>query len=837
MDRMAAATPYLVSLFLVLGSVLFFLALFSLATNRIQRIISGYLAVSFMLVLPFTYSMYAYASGSVAPWWVFSLGIVGFEFSSLLSYIAISHLLYSEMPTAKTISRNRDTIITLTCSIAIVITDYIRKDHYIPIGNSRVAERSWIYFINTVLVFTPMIYLGLRVIIKHISKIKIYRNPTFVARVIIGVTGYVVGITLSIAVVMNVFFLVYFDRWSTEILPLLVDDIAKPICFLLLILAPLAPTKFLLWLSYPFTRYTTWKQRITTETVEYLHERIIKVVPRVHLPNPALRPLRVIIEIDDARDLIWSVEPCLQLTAQKEARHLWNLLQAGVVISTPGNALPPTFSSDRAKVQHYLGVAKELRRLEGIRRARHVAIPKQRNTAMSEGISSVSTAIPTLSGWPALGNLFEFKANPLALFLRTYQECGDLGRIRIGPWPIIMLNTPAYAQMILAQRDEAVERPPRLRNILQPLLGHGLLMSSHSYHRRHRKLVAPAFQHRRIASYADTITQTTLWTQQQWTDGMQININQELMRLTLSMMGQALFGIDLFHQAQGVKSALQTVLTQILHNSTSLVYIPYAWPTPANRRFQRALRIWDATIDQIITERRHTGEDRGDLLSMLLQAQDEETGTGLTDREVRDEAKTLLFAGHETTATALAWTLYLLAQHPQIYQRVRDEVDHVLQGRAPRMDDVVNLPYTLQVFKEALRLYPPVYIIPRYVMEPIQIGAYTLRPGDSAGISPYVLHRRPELFPDPERFDPDRWMPEHEANLPRHAYLPFGAGPHICIGNHLALLAGHLILATLVQQVIFARVDDAPIGVTPQVTLQPERDIIVRVQRREVKTS
>jgi cytochrome P450 len=317
-----------------------------------------------------------------------------------------------------------------------------------------------------------------------------------------------------------------------------------------------------------------------------------------------------------------------------------------------------------------------------------------------------------------------------------------------------------------------------------------------------------------------------------WADGQTLNIASEMMRLTLQIVGKTLFDTDVLGKAEEVGDALTTAMHGFNAEVNALVHIPRTWPTPANRRNREAARRLDAIIYRIIAERRRSGEDRGDLLSMLLHAQDEDDGSFMTDTQVRDEAMTLFLAGHETTANALAWSWHLLAQHPDVYARVREEADGVLGGRTPTFADLPELAYTLQVFKETMRLYPPAHTIGRQATRPVELGGYELAAGSVVLISPYVMHRRPDYFPDPERFDPERFTPEAEERLPRFAYMPFGGGPRICIGNHFALMEGHLLLAALAQRVTFELVPRQRIEPEPLITLRPKRAISMVVRRR-----
>jgi cytochrome P450 len=271
----------------------------------------------------------------------------------------------------------------------------------------------------------------------------------------------------------------------------------------------------------------------------------------------------------------------------------------------------------------------------------------------------------------------------------------------------------------------------------------------------------------------------------------------------------------------------------IIDRFSAVVQVPASWPTPRKRGFQRARARLDATIYALIEERRRSGDDRGDLLSMLLSAQDEDDGSFMTDLQVRDEVMSFFLAGHETTANALAWTWYLLAQHPDVYARLRDELQRVLAGRTPTFADLPDLPYTLQVLKESMRLYPPVWVLGRQATRAVALGDYDLPAGMVVTISPYTLHRRPDLFAHPDTFDPERFEPDAEKLLPRNAYIPFADGPRVCIGNHFAQMEGQLILATLAQRVTLALAPGQHIEPEPLIALRPKGGIRMLVQRRD----
>jgi cytochrome P450 len=439
--------------------------------------------------------------------------------------------------------------------------------------------------------------------------------------------------------------------------------------------------------------------------------------------------------------------------------------------------------------------------------------------------------IPQVRGLPVVGNLPEFRFRRLELYLRIARECGDMGTYRVGPRTIVLLNSAELAHQMLVEQAEAFEKPAILRVLAGPVLGNGLLTSANSFHRRQRRMVAPAFQHRRIAAYADIMADYAEHIQELWPAGATVDVSREMMRLTLWIVGKTLFDADVLGEAEELGHALDIALRNFNSQLSAFVPVPPTWPTPRNRRSARAIERLDETVYRIIRERRAKGDDRGDLLSMLLQTRYEDDGSLMTDQQVHDEAMTLFLAGHETTANALAWSWYLLAQHPSIYARMRAEVQEMLGNRTPEYADLQKLPYSLQVLKEAMRLFPPAPAIGREAARDVELGGHRIPAGTTVVISPYALHRRPDYFPHPERFDPDRWTPENEATLPRHAYLPFGGGPRICIGNHFALMEGHIVLATLAQRVRFELVGRQRIVPEPLITLRPRYGIRMNVKR------
>lgn len=439
--------------------------------------------------------------------------------------------------------------------------------------------------------------------------------------------------------------------------------------------------------------------------------------------------------------------------------------------------------------------------------------------------------LPAMPRTPLLGNLLELRRHRLEFFLRMSRECGDIACFHAGTRPVVFVNSPEYIRTILVERAYDFEKTPNMRKYLRPVLGNGLLTSDNEFHKRQRKLVAPAFQHRRVAAYAGVMASYAERAQTAWTEGATIDIAQEMMRLTLMIVSKVLLDAELAQEADELGEALTTAMRFTIDKFSAIVRVPSGWPTAGNRRFQQARERLDSTIYRIIEERRKSGEDPGDLLSMLLRAQDEDDGSFMNDVQVRDEVMSTFVAGYETVANALAWTWYLLARHPEVYGRLREEATRVLAGRTPTAGDLASLPYTFQVFKEAMRLYPPAWTISREAKRPTKLGDYLLPMGQVVIMSPYTLHRRPDYFPEPERFDPERFTPEAEQRLPRDAYIPFADGPRGCIGIHFAMLEGPIILATLAQRVIFNLVPGQQVEPEPLITLRPRGGIKVAVEK------
>jgi cytochrome P450 len=439
---------------------------------------------------------------------------------------------------------------------------------------------------------------------------------------------------------------------------------------------------------------------------------------------------------------------------------------------------------------------------------------------------------PRVPGLPLLGHLLQFRRDRFKLAVAIGREDRDLVKMGMGFFDILMASSARAAHEVLVDQADAFSKSRGLSVFARPLLGDGLLTSEREVHKRQRRMMAPVFAHKRIAAYGDVMVDKTIAAAARLRPGSETDLAEEMMRLTLEIVGKALFDAELAGDASAVGAAVTFSMRQMMDAMVRIVPTPPIVPTPGNLRLRHAVRRLDEIVYGMIRERRASGVDRGDMLGMLLATRDADDGTGLTDREVRDQAMTILLAGHETTANALAWAFYLLGHHPDARAKVEREVDVALEGRAATMADLAKLPYTLSVIKESMRLYPPAYMIGRRATREVTICGSRVPRGQVVIVNVIGIHRRTDAFPDPERFDPDRFTPEREKALPPHAYIPFGAGPRVCIGNHFALMEGQLVLATLAQRLRFELVSQAPVGTEPLVTLRPKGGLPVSVVAR-----
>lgn len=440
--------------------------------------------------------------------------------------------------------------------------------------------------------------------------------------------------------------------------------------------------------------------------------------------------------------------------------------------------------------------------------------------------------IPFVKGWPLLGSVRRFQNDRLGFLMDVARECGELGSFRLGPVRVLLANSALLAHTILNEKAARFESGKR-STIIEPIVGpNSLLVVEGALHRKQRRLIAPAFQHKRLLGYTSSMVDYAESSLRSWRDGATIDLEREMTRLTHRIILKTMFDVE--GGAEGASDELSDALSIALayteYLNASVLPLPLGLPTPRNRRTRRAIATVRRFVGSLIEARRREGKDHGDLLSMLLLSRDE-GGATLEDEEILDHAVTMYVAGHETSARTLTWLFITLARYPEVAAKVREEVDAVLQGRKPTYPDLLRLTYMLRVIKETLRILPPAYFTGRAPLEDVELGPYRVRKGEFILISPYTLHRDPQHFPEPERFDPERFQPEAERRLPRGAYLPFGAGPHVCIGAQFAMTEIQLVLAHLVQHVTLTIAPGQDIRPVPQVVLKPSSSRMI-VHRR-----
>lgn len=437
----------------------------------------------------------------------------------------------------------------------------------------------------------------------------------------------------------------------------------------------------------------------------------------------------------------------------------------------------------------------------------------------------IATRIPGPTGHPLIGSLRALRRNILDTYQRAHREYGDVVLFTAGPpgWrlKIHAVFSAEGAQRVLATESANFRKDSRVYQVIRESFGDGLLTSQDETYLRQRRLVQPLFTRRQVNRYADAIcdeatAMITRWRQQP--DGV-IDVVDEMVELTLRVVSRVLFGTDIDAALPVVRRCFPTLSAYIDRRGRSPLRIPRKWPTPANRRAHAARRALYQICDEIVARRREDFDRQEDLVGLLTRAVDSE-GARLSADEIRDQILIFLFAGHETTATTLAYGLHLLSGHPEVEEAAHKEVDQVLAGRLPTAEDLEALPYLTMVVKETMRLYPAAPLIGRRASADTTIGGYLIPAGSDVSLSPWVTHRHPEYWGQPERFDPLRFTPEREAERPRYAWFPFGGGPRACIGQHLSMLESVLPLAVILQAYRLQPLD--PVGpVTVNITLRP----------------
>lgn len=478
-------------------------------------------------------------------------------------------------------------------------------------------------------------------------------------------------------------------------------------------------------------------------------------------------------------------------------------------------------------------------------------------------MSKPFSQIPLLPGADWMGHLREMNRDRLGFISRFNTDASDVARIQVFNYSVVLAHSPAAIRDVLVSQADGFHKSPVQRSAMHPLAGLGLFTSEDALWRRQRRLMAPLFQPQNLAGYAESMANCAERTVSTWQDGQDIDLAAEMTRITMDVAGKTLFDVDTTDDADALGHALTDALEWINQAFASpalllqmrvktafehlaartrgplrtwslrlaeALHAPLRLPTRRTRAMHRAIARLERRVAEMIAQRRAARQPPDDLMSRLLFARDEDDGGTMSDRQIRDEVLTLFVAGHETTATGLAWTLHLLMQHPDVHARCLAEAE-ALPGPSVRFEDIPRLSYTQMVIKEALRLYPPIYMFARQTQRAVRVGAYEVPAGRLLLLSPYALHRNPRIWPEPECFRPERFTPEEEKARPRGVYLPFSTGPRVCIASRFALIESQIILATVLRRFALEPLQ-AEVQPEPTATLRPRGGVWARVRRR-----
>lgn len=429
------------------------------------------------------------------------------------------------------------------------------------------------------------------------------------------------------------------------------------------------------------------------------------------------------------------------------------------------------------------------------------------------------------------GSLKDFRRNPQGFLLSMAEQYGDMVRLRNAFWSTYLITHPEHVKHVLQENSRNYNKDTLTWKSLRPAFGDGLITSDGPLWLRQRRLIQPAFHQQRVADFSALMVKATTSMLEKWEPvakrGEAIDVSAEMMKLTLEIIGKALFSSDIRGETRAVGEAVTGILEYFQHQVTTSIPLPPIFPTASNRRFRAAMRKVREAVDRIIEERQARSDWPDDLLSMLMSARDAETAEGMNRRQLYDELITMIFSGYETTATALSWAWFLLSKHPEIRARLQSELSEVLDGRPPVLEDLPKLVYTRMVVQETIRLMPPVWLGTRKAIADDEIDGFHIPANTTITFSPYVTHRRKDFWENPEGFDPERFSPERSEKIARYAYFPFGGGPRQCIGNVFAMVEAQLILATVAQRYRLDIVPGHPIEPLPFGILRPRYGILV----------
>ena len=456
---------------------------------------------------------------------------------------------------------------------------------------------------------------------------------------------------------------------------------------------------------------------------------------------------------------------------------------------------------------------------------------KAKNRIMQKNNKKAELPLPP--GPPLWTGIQDYWQGPPQYFEKLAQTYGDVVRWR-GMFTLYTINNPDYVRQILTQDYPRFIKDTIDYRVIAQSLGKGLVTSEGAFWQQQRKLMQPIFTNRNVNGFDTIINAMTAQMLQRWeqrSPATTIWLDREMGHVAFQIVSRALFGADIDHCSDEIVEILKVINTNSQTLRAMLRLLPWL-PVPSNRHFLRTKNQLDQIVYGLIERRRKQGVGNNDMLDRLLAAQDAETGKGMSEIQLRDEIVTLLLAGHETTGTAIAWTLYLLSQHSQIEAQLVAELDSVLSGTPATSGDLARLPYLKQVMQESLRLYPPIWAIARQNTEPLELGGYRIPPKSYLVMPIYSLHRHPDYWPDPEKFDPDRFAPQREASRHSYCYLPFSAGPRTCIGANMAMLEIQLVLAQVLQRFRVTPVAGHPVEPVAEITFKPRYGLAVRVEAR-----
>ncbi|ANE48346.1 hypothetical protein SY83_21000 [Paenibacillus swuensis] len=431
-----------------------------------------------------------------------------------------------------------------------------------------------------------------------------------------------------------------------------------------------------------------------------------------------------------------------------------------------------------------------------------------------------------------LGHVKQLFGQP-DLFMEELRGYEDIVKIRLLREPNYVITNPDMIKEVLVTKQKSFKKP-KVFDKLKTFVGEGILTSDHELHKRQRGMMQPSFSRTHIQKYAEDMVDIPSHYLDDWKDGETRSIEHDMLNIALAVITKTMFSMDVFANYDKIGKPMDTCLHQVTKRMRAIIDLPLSVPTKDNKIYGEALRILDEFIYDVIRERTADAEaSKEDLLSVLMAARDAEDQTGMSDKQLRDEILTIFLAGHETTANTLTWAFYEITRHPEVLQRLQEELASVLDGREPTLQDYDKLGYTQNIIWEVLRLYPPAWLIGRKATEDVEIGEYLIQQGEEVTVSPYLMHRHPKYFPEPNRFRPERFDHDMVKGIPQFAYFPFGGGARVCIGNHFAMLEATLILATIAQRYEFRYLEEDQ-QVKPEfiITLRPKGGLNMTVHSR-----